>query len=178
MEYAQSTIQDFFDHILQCQLGQGPERAFRFKAIKARDGTLSPTHYPDELSNPTPFRRASKHSGRMITNAGTETAPVIPNNSKAVPTTKGKKGNKGKSKRGQRDSNANARSATGTERDPNGQHDSDPIAKRRGKRGRTGIPNSDSNPSTITDTAESELVQVDQMQWMYYVHMVSLDHSQ
>ena len=49
-----STIQDFFNHILQCQLGQGPKRAFWFKAIKARDGTLSSTQYPDELSIPTP----------------------------------------------------------------------------------------------------------------------------
>ena len=49
-----SVIEDFFDHILQRQTAQGPERAFRFKAIKARDGSASLAHYPTDVNNPAP----------------------------------------------------------------------------------------------------------------------------
>jgi hypothetical protein len=42
-----SVIEDFFDHILQWQTAQGPEKAFRFKAIKASNGKCvsSPLFY-------------------------------------------------------------------------------------------------------------------------------------
>jgi hypothetical protein len=58
-----STIEDFFDHVLQRQTAQGPERAFRFKGIKAGNGTVAPTHYPDDLNTPVPSQRTSKCSG-------------------------------------------------------------------------------------------------------------------
>jgi hypothetical protein len=40
-----SVIEDFFDHVLQRQLAQGPKRAFRFKGIKASDGSVTPAHF-------------------------------------------------------------------------------------------------------------------------------------
>jgi hypothetical protein len=57
-----SVIKDFFDHILQWQMAQGPKRAFRFKAIKASNGSVSPAHYPTDINNPAPSRHISKHS--------------------------------------------------------------------------------------------------------------------
>ena len=59
-----SVIGDFFDHVLQWQTVQGPERAFRFTGIKARDGSVSPAHYPNGLNNPKCSRHISKQTGQ------------------------------------------------------------------------------------------------------------------
>ena len=50
-----STMEDFFDHVSQRQMAQGPERAFKFKGIKAGNGTVAPTHYPGDLNPPSTF---------------------------------------------------------------------------------------------------------------------------
>jgi len=63
-----SVIEDFFDHVLQWQTVQGPERAFRFTGIKARDGSVSLTHYPNVLNNPKHFRHISKWTGQRNAN--------------------------------------------------------------------------------------------------------------
>jgi hypothetical protein len=65
-------MEDFFDHVLQQQTAQGPERAFRFKGIKADDGTVAPTHYPGDLNPPPPARRKPKRSGRRNADAMTD----------------------------------------------------------------------------------------------------------
>jgi hypothetical protein len=49
-----SVIEDFFDHISWRQMAQGAERAFRFKGIKASNGSVCATHYPDKSNNPPP----------------------------------------------------------------------------------------------------------------------------
>jgi hypothetical protein len=56
-------IEDFFDHILQRQMAQGPERAFRFKRIKLHDGSVSPAQYSNDLNSPTPSRWMCKRTG-------------------------------------------------------------------------------------------------------------------
>jgi hypothetical protein len=70
-----SVIEDFFDHILQRQTAQGPERAFRFKAIKASNGSVSPAHYPTDINNPAPSRRISKCSSQRNANAVPDAMP-------------------------------------------------------------------------------------------------------
>ena len=62
-------IEDFFDHILQRQMAQGPERAFRFKRIKLHDGSVSPVQYPNDLNIPTPSRQMRKRTGRRNADA-------------------------------------------------------------------------------------------------------------
>jgi hypothetical protein len=71
-----SVIEDFFDHILQQQMAQGPERAFRFKAIKASNGSMSPAHYPTDINNPAPSRCISKCSSRRNANAMPDATPA------------------------------------------------------------------------------------------------------
>ena len=63
-----SVIEKFFDHVLERQTAQGPERAFRFKGIKASDGRVSPAHYPNHLNNPSPTRHITKRTGRPNAN--------------------------------------------------------------------------------------------------------------
>jgi hypothetical protein len=70
-----SVIEDFFDHILQQQMAQGPERAFRFKAIKASNGSVSLAHYPTDINNPAPLRHISKRSSRRNANAMPNAVP-------------------------------------------------------------------------------------------------------
>jgi RNA recognition motif-containing protein len=64
-----SVIEDFFDHILQRQTAHGPERAFRFKAIKASNGSVPLAHYPTNINNPAPSQHISKHSSQRNANA-------------------------------------------------------------------------------------------------------------
>jgi hypothetical protein len=64
-------MEDFFNHISQRQTAQGPERAFRFKGIKADDGTVAPTHYPGDLNPPPLSQRKPKRSGRRNADAMT-----------------------------------------------------------------------------------------------------------
>jgi len=71
-----SVIEAFFDHVLQQQTAQGPERAFRFKGIKASDGSVTPAHYPTDLNNPSPSRRISKRTGRLNADAVPAATPA------------------------------------------------------------------------------------------------------
>ena len=93
-----SAIEDFFNHVLQQQMAQGPERAFRFKAVKASDGSVSPTHYPDDLNNPPPSQQISKCSGQR-------NAEAIPDAESVTRTSPHANANQGKEKGNPRESN-------------------------------------------------------------------------
>ena len=58
-------IEDFFDHILQRQMAQGPERAFRFKRIKLHNGSVSPAQYHNDLNSPTLSQWMCKCTGQQ-----------------------------------------------------------------------------------------------------------------
>jgi hypothetical protein len=140
-----SAIEDFFDHVLQRQTAQGPERAFRFKAIKASDGSVSPTHYPGDLNNPPPSRRISKRSGRRNADADAESIIGTSPHADAVADadadaesqsqSRGRKRAKGKAKRKQ------PRRQSTAEQAPN---------------------SAPPDPLQITDTAQSNYMQVNQ----------------
>ena len=49
-----SCIEDFFDHVLQRQTAHRLKKAFRFKAVKASDRSVSPANYPNDADNPPP----------------------------------------------------------------------------------------------------------------------------
>ena len=67
-----STMEDFFNHVSQWQMAQGPERAFRFKRIKVYDGTVAPIHYPSDLNPPPPSQCKPNHRGRRNADAMTD----------------------------------------------------------------------------------------------------------
>jgi hypothetical protein len=84
-----SVIEDFFDHILQRQMAQGPERAFRFKAIKASNGSVSLAHYPTNINNPAPSQHISKCSSRRNANAMPNAMPNTTPDARPVAAAKG-----------------------------------------------------------------------------------------
>jgi hypothetical protein len=59
-----SSVENFFEHILQRQTAHGPERAFRFKAVKASDGSLYPAEYPSDFNHASRSRRKVKRTSR------------------------------------------------------------------------------------------------------------------
>ena len=59
-----SVLVDFFDHVCQRQQIHGPEKAFRFKAVKTKDGGMGRTQSPDESLNTTTQRRGSSRRRR------------------------------------------------------------------------------------------------------------------
>lgn len=156
-----SVIEDFFDHVLQRQTAQGPERAFRFKAIKGCNGTVDPTHYPDDLNNPPPSQRTSKCSSRRNANTmpdaesatGTGHHPAAEPNAEAQGQSRSRKRAKRKSKGKQ------PRRQSTTAQTPN----SEPNAAADPEAGaRTGHhPDADSH-SPDPDTSQSSYVQVNQ----------------
>ena len=79
-------IEDFFDHILQRQMAQGPKRAFRFKRIKLHDGSVSPAQYPNDLNSPKPSRRMHKCTGRQNAAVPNVDSPAPAPNAAPIPT--------------------------------------------------------------------------------------------
>jgi hypothetical protein len=147
-----SVIEDFFDHILQRQMAQGPERAFRFKAIKASNGSVSPAHYPTDINNPAPSRHISKRSSRRNANAMPDAMPdAAPTpEADAAPDARLVATAKGHAVSAPKPSAQSKRVATGR--------------KKPKQPGRTSMAAAAQPPnsSQLTDTTESNYVQVNQ----------------
>jgi hypothetical protein len=58
-------VEDFFEHVLQWQMVHGPERAFRFKGIKASNGSVAPAHYPKKLVSSSCARHLAVSAGHL-----------------------------------------------------------------------------------------------------------------